>query len=661
VSWAKLLADNRVTALRPNKAELDDLRSIVARSLKDVTAPGLSADARFTMAYDAARTLSLLVVRASGYRPRSAGAHYNTFLALEASDPAFAQLSAYFDSCRIKRNICEYDLAGGVSDTEAEALLNRWALRGRCGGLDLRALSAPRLRFHHSTRAYMASCRDSPSSLSLSRTDCTGISVAEGHLVLQLDNTADRRAHGKAGIVRKDGAEGAWQLCYTTIIRRRFRSLLASLPLILVVAVGIRLLSARDYAGHRPHQALSVIPFLFESGNIAHSLAIGKGFASPFRIDTGPTAWTTPVYPLLLGGLMRLFGPYTYASYEAAAAVNILFSSLVCVPLYFAGKRIGGAGLGALAAWLWAIFPNAILLTYESLWEACLSALLGAALLWATLRVAESGRARAWCGYGLLFGLALMTNAALLSLLPLLGGWALYRCRQHGGPWLRNAILTAGLAAACCVPWTIRNYTVFHSFIPLRSILGLQLWVGNNPQAKVVWLGEQHPIHDQAEREKYIDMGEVAYMRQKERDAVAYIATHPGREAALVAGRFVSLWSGGTPTPLHDFRTNPSIWFRYVLLLNGAAGLGALLGIFFLIRERSPYAFPAAVYPLVYPWAYYLTLALPRYRHPIDPIVLLLTAVSLQRAARTRKLPAKGTPVPAVHGIDPPIIRTYNK
>ena len=75
------------------------------------------------MAYDAARTLSLLVVWATGYRPRTVGAHYNTFLALEAADPLFATLSAYFDGCRMKRNSCEYDVAGGVSDTDAEGLL----------------------------------------------------------------------------------------------------------------------------------------------------------------------------------------------------------------------------------------------------------------------------------------------------------------------------------------------------------------------------------------------------------------------------------------------------------------------------------------------------------------------------------------------------------
>ena len=419
--------------------------------------------------------------------------------------------------------------------------------------------------------------------------------------------------------------------------------------LIVLVALSCRLYFAWDYARHRPRQALSVIPFLFESGNIAHSIATGKGFSSPFRVDTGPTAWTTPVYPLILGALMRLFGPYSFASYVAAVLVNVLFSSLVCVPLFLAGKRIGGLWLGAAAGWLWAIFPNAILLSFESLWETCLSALLGAATLWATLRISESARTSAWSAYGLLWGLALMTNATFLGLLPLLMGWALYRSRAR--PWLGRAAVAIGLAAACCLPWTIRNYTVLHSFIPLRSILGLQLWVGNNPQAKVIWLGEQHPIHDSSEREKYVALGEVAYMRQKERDALGYMATHPRREASLIAGRFLSLWAGGTPAPVRDFLRNPSAWFRYVLLFNLGAASAALLGIFWLARQHSPYFFPVAVYPLVFPWAYYLTLALPRYRHPIDPVVLLLAAVALQRmTGRTGGIPKACT---GAHTCDP--------
>jgi len=123
MSWSRLLADRTVSRVSPTKAELDNLRSIVRRSLQDVAAVGLSADARFIMAYDAARTLSLMIVRASGYRPRSVGAHYHTFTALEVSDPGFTKLSAYFDGCRIKRNASKYQFAGGISATDADGLL----------------------------------------------------------------------------------------------------------------------------------------------------------------------------------------------------------------------------------------------------------------------------------------------------------------------------------------------------------------------------------------------------------------------------------------------------------------------------------------------------------------------------------------------------------
>jgi hypothetical protein len=123
MSWTQLLADRRVSVEPASKQELDNLRSIVTRSLKDVAATGLSADTRFVLAYDAARTLALMVVRAEGYRPRSVGGHYNTFLALGVAEPTFNTLAVYFDICRMKRNDCEYDFAGGVSDTEADSLL----------------------------------------------------------------------------------------------------------------------------------------------------------------------------------------------------------------------------------------------------------------------------------------------------------------------------------------------------------------------------------------------------------------------------------------------------------------------------------------------------------------------------------------------------------
>ena len=421
------------------------------------------------------------------------------------------------------------------------------------------------------------------------------------------------------------------------------KRILLWLPLIVAVAAGLRLGYLWEYQAHAPHRALGAIPFLFEPGNIADSLAAGHGFASPFRASTGPTAWMTPVYPLLLAGVFRLLGAYTFAAFLAAAGLNILFSTLACVPIYFGGKRIAGPAAGAAGAWLWAMFPNAILLPVEAMWDTSLAALLGAALLWATLGVAESRRARAWCGYGLLWGLALMTTPTLGVLLPFLLGWLMVR---QG--WARPAV-ALGLAALCCVPWTVRNYRIFHTVVPLRSVLGLQVWIGNNERSERVPAGRLHPIDNQEERDRYSELGEIEYMREKRQQALAFAVAHPGTELRYSAHRFLATWAGGTPSPVHDFLRVDSLRFRFILAFNVLAALAGAAGILILYRRRNPYWFPAACFPVIFPCIGYLTLASARYRHPIDPALLLLAGCALT-ARRPKAAAAQPPKVRPKHG-----------
>jgi hypothetical protein len=425
----------------------------------------------------------------------------------------------------------------------------------------------------------------------------------------------------------------------------RLRRAATSLPLIVAFALGVRLVSFAHYVAHHSKQALSVLPFLFESGNIAFSLLSGNGFGSPFRVYTGPTAWMTPIYPLILDGIFQIFGAYTFPAYVTAAMLNIAFATLTTIPLYFAAKKIGGPALAAAAAWLWVVFPNAILLTYESMWGVCIATFLATTVLWATFALAEKGRTIRWCGYGLLWGVTLMTDPTLASLLPLLGGWLIYRAHRGRSAGVRKAVAQSALALAiailCCVPWTVRNYLVFHAFVPLRSVLGLQLWLGNNPQAKPIWHASLHPINNVAQRAEYVRMGEIAYMQRKMHLALSYMLTHPAHEADLIGRRFLAMWAGGTPYPIRDFLSHHSLWFRYVLLFNLLAGIGAAFGIVILFRRRSAYAFPLACFPLVYPWAFYLTLAAPRYGLPMEPAVLLLGAAALARLARVLKVNRK--------------------
>jgi len=400
--------------------------------------------------------------------------------------------------------------------------------------------------------------------------------------------------------------------------------------LIVIVAAGARLAFAWYEGRQIPARVLSIVPFQTETGHIAYSIASGKGFSSPFQRDTGPTAWLAPVYPYLLAGIFRLFGIYTLHSFFVALCLNVLFSAGTCVPIFFTGKRVAGLGVGSAAAWLWALFPNAFIIPFEWIWDTSLSALLMATLLWATLELAESRRLRNWCLYGLLWGFAMLTNPSVAVLYPVLLAWAAWRIRDSKRPsaWLARPALAAGITILCCVPWTVRTYVQFHKLIPLRSNFAFELYIGNNENYDDEHRLRPGVITQDREILRYLHMGETAFMEEEKRKAIAFIVAHPRIEAWLVAQRFVDFWTG-TATPLAAFRQFDSLWLRLILLCNDAAPLCALLGIVVLLATKNGYALPLVTVPALFPLLYYVTHTSLRYRHPIDPVVLLLGTIGV--------------------------------
>jgi hypothetical protein len=416
--------------------------------------------------------------------------------------------------------------------------------------------------------------------------------------------------------------------------KRRIIAAAGSLWLIVAVAIVCRVGYAYVQVRETSARELASAPFEQETGNIAMSLATGKGYSSPMRSDTGPTAWLTPVYPLMLAGIFCVFGVFTLHAFYAAAALNIIFSAATCVPIYLAGRRIASVATASVAAWLWAVFPNAVVIPYQWIWDTSLTALLAATILWATLALDETRRMRDWCAYGFLWGFTLLTNPSLAGALPFLLGWAVYREREvRGHERFAGPAAALGVAILCCVPWTVRNYAEFHRFIPLRSNFPFELWIGNNEvfddrspniNARVTRYGEAR---------RYGQLGETAFMQEKWKLASEFMRTHKRLEVRLTRWRFMSFWLGSF-RPVEDFEKADSAWIRAIFALNFLTAIGGAIGILILWRARSAYGFPAAVFVVVVPLVYYATHASLRYRHPIDPIVLILTAIAVTGVRR---------------------------
>jgi hypothetical protein len=430
------------------------------------------------------------------------------------------------------------------------------------------------------------------------------------------------------------------------ILRRIF----LSLSVIIIFAFAIRLALVGYIQIHAKVPIITAMPFGYETGRIAKSIATGNGFSSPLSVPTGPTAWLTPIYPYLLAGVFKIFGVYSYLSYLIIMFINNIFSSMTCVPIYFIAKRLGGPKLGAGAAWVWAVFPNAILIPFEWVWDTSLAALMAGLVVWATMEILDSRRLRDWIGYGLLWGMALMVNAAFVSVIPFIFLWLAWRLIKAHGRWIQLPA-AAGLAAIlCCVPWTIRNYVAFHTFIPFRSNFGLELWLGNNDQVPDTWAGFLHPNDYAPEREKYSRLGEIEYMREKRHEAVQFMLSHPRDTMRFFWRRFADNWLGSWD-PVLDVWSSLGWDSKTTLASNISLSLLGLVGVLLLFRQKNPFAFPLAIFPLVFPVVYYITHSSLRYRHPIDPVMAVLTAVTLgypvRAIANRKKLVIAKNPLPA--------------
>jgi hypothetical protein len=127
MSWKQLLAKGNVKAHQTSRQELDNIRALIARDLTDAALAGLSADRRFATAYNAALQAGKIAIACVGYRVSArSGHHAVTFEAARLAIGSEAvSLTDYFDVCRRKRNIIDYDNSWVTTETEADELLKK--------------------------------------------------------------------------------------------------------------------------------------------------------------------------------------------------------------------------------------------------------------------------------------------------------------------------------------------------------------------------------------------------------------------------------------------------------------------------------------------------------------------------------------------------------
>lgn len=401
-----------------------------------------------------------------------------------------------------------------------------------------------------------------------------------------------------------------------------------ALFLMVVLAFGIRLVVMGFLYPARLNPARDHWKFAGETGRIARSLVEGKGYSSPLFADTGPTAWLTPGFPLLLAGVSKVFGIYTKASALVILSLDCLFSALTCIPVFFIARTSFDDRAALWAGWIWAFFPYSIRFAAGFIWDTTLTTLLMAILFLIVLKLERTTRLWAWFGFGMLAGLTSLTDPVVMSVLPFLTLWILYRLRKSGQRWFLPGAAALFAVLVVVSPWFVRNYRTFHKFVPFRANLGFELYCGNN---KDYWHWDPpgyHPSDSEKEWTEYQQLGEVNYLALKKREAFAFIGSHKELYAEMCVRRAIYIWTGFWSFDRRYLREEPFDLPNMVFCT--ALTIFAFLGLRRAFRERGvATAMPYVIIFVLFPLVYYFTHPEDYYRRPIDSMFVVLSAYAI--------------------------------
>jgi 4-amino-4-deoxy-L-arabinose transferase-like glycosyltransferase len=367
--------------------------------------------------------------------------------------------------------------------------------------------------------------------------------------------------------------------------------------------------------------------FGWEMGRVARSIAQGKGFSSPYGGDTGPTAWEPPIYPYLMGGVFKVFGIYTFVSAWVLLSINSLFAALTTIPVFKIAQKTFGEPIARWSAWAWALNPWVWYWSVHWVWDTTFTPLSLSLVFWLALRLAdEELRLGYWVLFGVLWGVGALANPTMLAFLPFCGLWIWRKRFLAGWTSFGGVALSSAIFFLVLTPWLVRNYEVFGRFVFIRDDFGLQFRLGNWKGADGMLMAYLQPNLNGLEFEKFQRMGELAYGADCKRLAFEWVRENPGRFLAISAKRFFYFWNG-VPRPTSstfflDFRESGFL----------ASSILFLWGMIRAVSQKRHGAWLFAGLVLTYPTTYYFVFPTARYRHPMEPELIILAVFLIAEA-----------------------------
>jgi len=358
----------------------------------------------------------------------------------------------------------------------------------------------------------------------------------------------------------------------------------------------------------------------FVYDQLAQRIADGHGYS-------WPTGQLTAYWPVGTSAFYAIIYTMFGHNLGIAAAVNVLLGTLLIAATYALVKTQFDRCIALAAAAIVAVWPNWIAFT------TIISSELPSTLAFtAALAVAFSERGSGWIRAALSSVLLVLASYFRANLLPfLLLVPALGAIQQRSVKHLIvHGLLAAMIGAALIAPWALRNERVFGERVTISTNFGVNLWIGNNPQADGGYMGPPPINADPA------PANEVAEDKLYREHAINFIRENPGRYLQLSLARVVQTFDRetyGVAWNDNGLTESAKLPLKAIMTIYWLAIFGAgIAGLAFYVWQKpmrilSPFVvLPAA---LVAPSI--LIMASERFHYGLTPFIAAFAAYAVVR------------------------------
>lgn len=203
---------------------------------------------------------------------------------------------------------------------------------------------------------------------------------------------------------------------------------------------------------------------------------LGNGYSYVNALGCA-SAYRSPGYLFILTAIYSIFG---FANFFAQALIQNIVAVIFVYAVYrlaveiFQDRRIGWIA-GAIAM----LHPYTFY-HYTQYYHTVFSSLFIILILYFVLKLERTKRFRWAIGAGIWVASLAYIQGTILPVMPLISLWLIYRWRAEWKKAIASIAVIACVSAGLIAPWTIRNWFVFHSFVPLTTDLGHGFAKSNN-------------------------------------------------------------------------------------------------------------------------------------------------------------------------------------